>query len=115
MGHEEAPENVDDVHNDEDDEVQVEEAEWEVIPDKALFDTSAKRSEFCDEIKLIAPQLSPDHQEIKDFLRSFQKRAFIPHTILDKSKSPSDWPATDSTTGAWWDDGIDNEPILPDR
>jgi hypothetical protein len=114
LEHDEALEEADDIQDEEDEEESDELAEWDVIPDKRLFDIAATRGDVSGELKVTVPQLSPDLPEIRAFLRAFEKRTFAPHTILDKSKSPTSWPAIDHATDTWWEDTLDNEPTLPD-
>jgi hypothetical protein len=65
------------------------------IAASSTYTRPATREMIPEDTEAIFPQLSLSNPLIHSFLRSFSKKAHVPHTILPRSKSLSWWPSID--------------------
>lgn len=81
--------------------------------DHRLLSPDVTRQEVIEDIQDFAPELSSNHPRIKAFLQGLGKTKFIPYTIPDGVKTPSSWAHIEERTDRWWEQALENEPVVP--
>jgi len=82
-----------------------------MVPREQLRNADASRDDIVKDIHLMFSTLSPNNPRIRKFMRNISKAPHVPHVISPRSATPTTWASIDPVVDAWWDDGIEDEPI----